>query len=348
LGSTITDIHFFVPGSTTPARVKGFGAVFSSVFFPTSASIQYFGRNGNSLGVFLVPAFPAPSSFSFLGVSFPTAVVSRVRITSGQAALSPTNNDFGLGGSSDLVVMDDFIYGEPIAAPVCPTITVSIPDAFALPSGVLPNTVYIGYAPASSLTLTSTVSGGTGPYNYTWSNGSHASSITVSPTVTTTYTLNVTDANGCPGSASKTVNVIDIRGGHNNDKVIICHKPSKQNNTLTIGQDGVADHLSHGDMLGACTISNKMAPDLVEIELTKELSVLAFPNPTENRSTVRINNATKEKIKIKVTDFYGKLLEQRTTNSTTFQLGATYKPGVYYVEIIQGQQRKMLKLLKTN
>ena len=48
---------------------------------------------------------------------------------------------------------------------------VTIPDAYALPSGVLANTVYIGYAPASSITLTASAIGGTPAYSYNWSNG---------------------------------------------------------------------------------------------------------------------------------------------------------------------------------
>lgn len=178
LGSNITDVSFFIPGSNTPALTRGFGAVFTDVDLPNITSIQYFDRNNNSLGIFYVPNIPnALTSASFLGVSFPTPIISRVRITSGNAALG-LNDVFP---AIDVVVMDDFIYGEPVAA--CPVINVTIPDAFALPSGVLPNTVYIGYAPASSLTLTSVVTGGTGPYNYTWSNGSHANAITVSPTI---------------------------------------------------------------------------------------------------------------------------------------------------------------------
>jgi len=132
---------------------------------------------------------------------------------------------------------------------LCPSINVSIPNAFALPAGVLPNTVYPAYAPASSLTLQANVSGGAGPYSYTWSNGATTSSITVSPTATTTYSVTVQDQNGCPGSASatKTVNVVNISGGNKGDKIVVCHK----GNELTIGSGGVADHLQHGDMLGS-------------------------------------------------------------------------------------------------
>jgi uncharacterized repeat protein (TIGR01451 family) len=53
-----------------------------------------------------------------------------------------------------------------------------------------------------STTLTAT-----GGATYVWSNGSTSASITVSPLVTTTYTVTVTDANGCINSANRTVTV---------------------------------------------------------------------------------------------------------------------------------------------
>ncbi|MBL1180501.1 MAG: T9SS type A sorting domain-containing protein [Bacteroidetes bacterium] len=53
------------------------------------------------------------------------------------------------------------------------------------------------------------VTGGTPSYNYSWNTipPQFTSSITVSPTVTTTYTVTVTDAYGCIGTASVTVYV---------------------------------------------------------------------------------------------------------------------------------------------
>src|SRR5690606_21124033 len=47
-----------------------------------------------------------------------------------------------------------------------------------------------------------------GGVSYIWSNGSTGNSITVTPTTTTTYTVTATDAGGCVGTASKTVNVL--------------------------------------------------------------------------------------------------------------------------------------------
>jgi hypothetical protein len=114
LNSTITDVQFFIPGSTTTALTRGFGAVFTDVDLANITSLQFFDAANNTLGTFSVPATTGNETLSFLGVDFGSAIVSRVRITSGNLALGPENNE---GGSQDLVVMDDFIYAEPVPVP---------------------------------------------------------------------------------------------------------------------------------------------------------------------------------------------------------------------------------------
>ena len=111
IGSNITDVTFFLPGTGDAAVTSAFGAMFSDVDLAGS-SLQFFDLANNSLGTFFVPALPGSSTFSFLGVRFDTPVVHRVRITAGNAVLGPGTND---GGAVDVVVMDDFIYGEPTA-----------------------------------------------------------------------------------------------------------------------------------------------------------------------------------------------------------------------------------------
>jgi hypothetical protein len=111
-----------------------------------------------------------------------------------------------------------------------------------------------------------TISGGTGPYTVTISpaalyqcdNGCYA----VDPSVTTTYTITVTDANGCSTSDQVTVNVYTVSGPGspcatpgNTDKVQICHKPPgnpANEHNLCVGSAAVASHLAHGDYLGPC------------------------------------------------------------------------------------------------
>jgi hypothetical protein len=58
-----------------------------------------------------------------------------------------------------------------------------------------------------SAIINSTLSGGVAPYNYFWSNGSTSPGMTVAPLITTTYTLNIVDANGCTLSALTTISV---------------------------------------------------------------------------------------------------------------------------------------------
>lgn len=57
-------------------------------------------------------------------------------------------------------------------------------------------------------TLTTSVSGGTAPYTYSWSTGAGGAVINVSPDDITIYTVTVTDNNGCTSTAFVTVDVL--------------------------------------------------------------------------------------------------------------------------------------------
>jgi hypothetical protein len=123
VGSNITEALFFTPGSngTVPAMVSGFGAVFTDVDQPdgsgpgkkrgnrkASTLIEYFGVAGDLLFSSFVPASAGDASQSFFGIVFDDARIARVRITSGNVAPGPDD-----GGKHDVVMMDDFFYGEP-------------------------------------------------------------------------------------------------------------------------------------------------------------------------------------------------------------------------------------------
>jgi hypothetical protein len=118
-----TDGFFFVPGTNgaAAATVTGFGAVFTDVDQPDGSqsgnrhdgngntAITYFDVNGKILFSSSVPPSPGDGSFSFFGVVFQDARIARVRITTDEAG--GPNDD----GRHDIVMMDDFIYGEPQA-----------------------------------------------------------------------------------------------------------------------------------------------------------------------------------------------------------------------------------------
>ena len=118
VGSNITEALFFIPGTNgaTPATVRGFGAVFTDVDQPdgsgnrgASTLIRYFGVDNKVLFSSFVPASPGDGSLSFFGIVFDDARITRVRITTGDVAPGPDDD-----GNNDIVVMDDFIYAEPV------------------------------------------------------------------------------------------------------------------------------------------------------------------------------------------------------------------------------------------
>ena len=120
VGSNITEGQFFIPGTNggTPATVIGFGAVFTDVDLADSTTVEFFDEFGGLLASISVPAGTvADRSLSFLGVVFDAGEqIFRVRITTGTDALASGTNDNPAAGV-DLVVMDDFLFGEPQAIP---------------------------------------------------------------------------------------------------------------------------------------------------------------------------------------------------------------------------------------
>ena len=109
LDSNILETVFFVPGRQTGAAVGGFGSVFTGVNDEDSTKIEYFDVAGRLLFSRNVLAGPTNrGSLSFLGVGFDAGErVFAVRITSGSRTPATP--------ARDVVVMDDFIYGEPQA-----------------------------------------------------------------------------------------------------------------------------------------------------------------------------------------------------------------------------------------
>jgi hypothetical protein len=97
IGSNLWQIDPRVAGTATNATIKGMGIVFSDVDLANSTSIEFF-TDTKSLGKFFVPQHDNTTSFSFLGVYFKNEKVTHVRVK---------HDGF-------LVILDDFLYDEPV------------------------------------------------------------------------------------------------------------------------------------------------------------------------------------------------------------------------------------------
>jgi hypothetical protein len=107
------DVSFQKAGTTISAAIQGFGLVFSDVDEDNSTSLEFF--NGDkSLGKYFVPPHNTTSSFSFLGVYFKNGErITKVTVTH-DGFLSEGTKDISENGTKDLIVLDDFIYSEPV------------------------------------------------------------------------------------------------------------------------------------------------------------------------------------------------------------------------------------------
>lgn len=80
----------------------------------------------------------------------------------------------------------------------------------------------------------------------------------------------------------------------------------------------------------------------------QQLTARAQPNPSAHYFTLVVQSPNSPPVTLKVVDAAGRLVENRAgiAPNTTLQVGEGYRPGVYYVEVVQGSERVSLKLVK--
>jgi hypothetical protein len=85
-----------------------------------------------------------------------------------------------------------------------------------------------------------------------------------------------------------------------------------------------------------------------EEEGVSSLQVQASPNPSQNYFSLRIKSSSDKSVQLRIVDAVGRVVEVRqglSVNSTV-PVGLSYRPGVYYAEVMQGTKKVVIKLVK--
>jgi hypothetical protein len=102
---------------------------------------------------------------------------------------------------------------------------------------------------------------------------------------------------------------------------------------------------------GLLTKTSQTKKGNAEIEASRNkvpFDVRVSGNPTNTQFKLEVESGKEESIAILVTDVQGKIIQKLQAHHP-FQpiyLGANYKTGVYFAQVIQGNERRTVKLIK--
>lgn len=217
--------------------------------------------------------------------------------------------------------------------------------------------VYFGYAPLANATLkAASATGGNGAYSYSWSDGQVGQEIVVSPSETTTYTLTVTDEAGNSFTDEVTVCVVDVRSGKKLDKVTVCMPAgnSGKSNILSIAPEAVPAMLRKGATLGACGVvpcSFGSEEEVAELDFVAASIQKTYPNPIESQINIELDQNLDIEVSYILFDERGQIIQSGAASFVRGKMNLVLasnglKKGFYYLHLKQGQETKIVRLLK--
>jgi hypothetical protein len=127
------------------------------------------------------------------------------------------------------------------------------------------------------------------------------------------------------------------------------------NSIVYDNQYGAADNSSLTTQLagGSIMIQTKSTgPNANRIAVVEEqankLKIASYPNPSSSFFTLVPSGSKNERMNVKVTDVIGRIIEVRSNlaASNRFTIGQKYSRGIYFIEITQGTEKVIMKLIK--
>jgi glucuronoarabinoxylan endo-1,4-beta-xylanase len=290
-------------------------------------------------GMYSIPVLEAADECGTVSISY---TISGATTRSGNGA--DASGSFSVGTSTIHWIVSDDLGNEATATTtvtVNSLVTASIPDVYAVSSSVdQPNTLYIGYGP-TSLTLQAIANGGVAPYSYNWSTGQTSQIISIN--AAGTYTVTVTDINGCTAEFSIVIKSVDVSCGNNENKVRICH----HGKTICITSADVQEHLNHGDYLGSCTVVKAGKPADGEAGVPPAVQTRIYPNPASDEINIQLGTELRQIREVVILDVSGKTVLQRQVNGQkSLVVPVKQLPSGVYLVQIKGERLSTFKIIK--
>jgi hypothetical protein len=228
-----------------------------------------------------------------------------------------------------------------------------------------------------------TAIGGVAPFTYSKNDITYQASNVFTGLAPNTYTAWVKDAKGCKGSVNITLSVVPLLL---NPTVVNASNCTNADGSIQLfktggtapytysldGDNYQSDNLFTGLAAGYYTgyvkdsrtcvgtsVDILVGPESCQQRVAgtkartaaskanEAMEIQAFPNPTATEFTLSLKGNTTDKVNITVTDILGKkIYEVSGTGKNQYRFGATFQPGVYLVQLIQGNNKKTIKVIK--
>ena len=225
-------------------------------------------------------------------------------------------------------------------------------------------------------------SGGTAPYTYSLNFGSFQPGNSFTGLGAGSYTITVKDVKGCTGTTSVSIGLNQIvvtayassastcltsngliqlfrTGGYGPytyslDGTNYQSSPVFNNRTAGIYIGHVKDSKGcigtlTGIVVGPTNCGEEFTSQQNNMYVKKpSLNIQAYPNPSTTEFTLVLENYNnKEKISISVTDVLGrKIYLAEGSAGRKYMIGKNFKTGIYMVEVVQGENKQSIKLVK--
>ena len=243
-------------------------------------------------------------------------------------------------------------------------------------TGYITAYVVISTAPVMSITNATICSGGNaiisanGVSSYTWSNGSSANSIAVSPTTTTTYTVSGS-LSGCSSNAVQTATVkvnnlpnvtlanipplcvtsapVSLGGSPISGTYTGTGITGTMFNPATAGTGTFPINYYYTDLNGCSNFATKTltvsaCTGLVELSNS---SITLYPNPANEVLYINFNNSSTDNTTIELYDAIGKLIiTQKVTSSIETLALTNLAKGIYSIRIITDKTQLLSRIIK--